>query len=384
MITLAPLGGGHQSMARAIKEALLELDPAVAVSTVNVFSGDCSAFPMTAIPRLYALFTRKLTMMWRSLYFCTNGRTRYTLVERLAQPMIRPKLRRLLQTIQPDIVISVFPALGYTIKRAIQELGWRIPIGIVVADLVDIHHAWLYRGASWYAVPTYEAQQACVMQDINPEAIHIFGLPVGRDFCRKAVDKQSFRHNLDLPTEGDIVLITGGGEGVGQVETTVHALLASGLPCHLVVVSGRNERLRRRLAQKIRNRPCNVLGYVTNMADWMLASDVLVTKAGPSTIIEAVHCGLPMVLTGAIPGQEEGNISFVVASRLGMVATEPEGIVASIARLLNNREFLAEIKKAMSEIRRPYAALDIARLTLASVHQRVSHETNDSWCCSHH
>lgn len=366
MIALAPLGGGHQSIARAISEALSQLDPDVAISTVDVFSAKCSSFPLTAIPRLYALFTVDFPVLWRCLYYSTNGRIRYSLVERLVQPLIRPKLKTALRAIQPDVIVSVFPALGHSIQRAIQELGWHTPMGIVVADLVSIHRAWLCRNAAWYAVPTDEARAVFVSAGIESGSVHVSGLPVRREFLQQPTDRHSLRRKLGLPIEGSVVLITGGAEGTGQLVAIVDRLLASDLQCRLAVVTGRNERLRQRLDQRSQDLPCQVLGYVTNMADWMWASDVLVTKAGPSTIIEAVHSHLPMVLTGAIPGQEEGNIPFVISSGLGVSATEPQDVVASVARLLTNPALAAEIISAMQRVQHPHAAHEIAKLILDS------------------
>ena len=59
------------------------------------------------------------------------------------------------------------------------------------------------------------------------------------------------------------------------------------------------------------------LGFVTNMAEYMAASDVLVTKAGPGTIAEAAAVGLPVMLTSFLPGQEEGNADFVIEKEFG-------------------------------------------------------------------
>ncbi len=353
-------------MAQAISEALSELDADVAVSTVNVFSAECSTFPLTAIPHLYALFTVNYPALWRTLYYSTNDHARYTLVERLVQPLIRSRLKVVLRAIQPDVIVSVFPALGYTIQRAIQELDWHTPLGIVVADLVSIHQAWLCQDAAWYAVPTDEARRSFVSAGVDSGSIHMFGLPVRREFLRPPDDWYGLRRELGLPIGNFVVLFAGGGEGTGQLEDMVDALLALSLPCHLVVVTGRNERLRRRLAHKTRGLPCRVLGYVTNMADWMWASDALVTKAGPSTVVEAVHCGLPMILTGAIPGQEEGNVSFVLFNGLGVMATEPQDVAASVAELLTDQALVAGIRSAMQRVRRPHAAREIARLILAS------------------
>jgi 1,2-diacylglycerol 3-beta-galactosyltransferase len=304
--------------------------------------------------------------LWFSLYYGTNGRTRYAVVERLVQRLIRPRLREVLRAIQPDVIVSVFPALGYTIHRAVQELGWHIPLGIVVTDLTSIHRAWMYQKADWYVVPTEEAGHALASAGIDPLSIHTAGLPVRREFLQKPDDRHSLRHELGLPVQRSVILIVGGGEGAGRLEDIVDATLASGLPCYLVIVTGRNERLRQLLAQKVKNLPCRALGYVTNMSEWMWASDVLVTKAGPSTIIEAAHCGLPMIVTGAIPGQEEGNLSFVTSNGLGIVATKPLAITRSVAALLTDHALVTEIKHNMKRIRKQQAAREIARLILSS------------------
>lgn len=57
-------------------------------------------------------------------------------------------------------------------------------------------------------------------------------------------------------------------------------------------------------------------GFVNNMEEWMHASDVIITKAGPGTIAESFICGLPVLLNGFIPGQEEGNIEYVVENQV--------------------------------------------------------------------
>jgi hypothetical protein len=46
-----------------------------------------------------------------------------------------------------------------------------------------------------------------------------------------------------------------------------------------------------------------VKGFVSNMNDYMEASDCLITKAGPGTIAEAMVCGLPLVISSFLPGQ---------------------------------------------------------------------------------
>ncbi len=364
MLVQAPLGGAHQSMARAISEALSECDPTVKVSIINAFSPECCYFPLTAIPRLYDMCVARFPLVWGGLYHVTDGRARYGSIERLAQPLIRPKLKALLKAAKPDVVVSTLPTLSHTLHSAIVASGRRIPLGVVVADLVTVHTAWLSREATWYAVPSQEAQARFIKAGIHPQAVHHLGLPVGRDFREARADRSSIRQALQLPTQDPIVLISGGASGAGPIAATVAALSASDLGCYTVVLTGRNERLYRRLTQERRSH-CGILRHTPNVADWMWAADVLVTKAGPSTIIEAVHCGLPIVLAGAIPGQEKGNVSFVLRNGLGLMATTPAEIVSSVSRLLNDRVLLSNITSAMRRMRRPYAAQQIAQLIMS-------------------
>ncbi len=77
-----------------------------------------------------------------------------------------------------------------------------------------------------------------------------------------------------------------------------------------------------------------VLGFVDNMAEWMRASDLLLTKAGPGMLAEAACLGLPVVITDFIPGQEIGNVSWVVKNGAGLYEHEIEGIAAVVGELL--------------------------------------------------
>ena len=127
-----------------------------------------------------------------------------------------------------------------------------------------------------------------------------------------------------------------GGEGIGPVAAIARSvatrLAADARRAQLVVICGRNEQLRRQLTQSEWPLPVRVEGFVENMPDWMGACDCVVTKAGPGTIAEALICGLPILLTGFIPGQEEGNVPFVLENGVGAYSEEPAEIAAIVSR----------------------------------------------------
>ena len=69
-----------------------------------------------------------------------------------------------------------------------------------------------------------------------------------------------------------------------------------------------------------------IQGFVTNMPDYMGACDIIITKAGPGTISEALICGLPLVLNAYVPCQEEGNIPYVTDNGVGVFETKPKKV----------------------------------------------------------
>lgn len=111
------------------------------------------------------------------------------------------------------------------------------------------------------------------------------------------------------------------------------------------------------------------LGFVTKMAEYMVASDVLVTKAGPGTIAEAASVGLPVLLTSYLPGQEEGNVDFVLDNEFGSYVpdSDPDGVARECAAWFRDEELLDGRSRRAMEAGVPHAAEDIARFIGKSV-----------------
>jgi len=98
----------------------------------------------------------------------------------------------------------------------------------------------------------------------------------------------------------------------------------------------------------------------------MHASDVIVTKAGPGTICEALACNLPVILSGYVPGQEEGNVTYVVENNVGVLAYDSVELIDTLRRLLKPGSQLRrqQVENA-KRISRPRASFDIANYILS-------------------
>eukprot|EP00529_Nitzschia_sp_RCC80_P014757 CAMPEP_0113505750 /NCGR_PEP_ID=MMETSP0014_2-20120614/35502_1 /TAXON_ID=2857 /ORGANISM="Nitzschia sp." /LENGTH=748 /DNA_ID=CAMNT_0000401121 /DNA_START=236 /DNA_END=2482 /DNA_ORIENTATION=- /assembly_acc=CAM_ASM_000159 len=105
------------------------------------------------------------------------------------------------------------------------------------------------------------------------------------------------------------------------------------------------------------------LGFVKNMAEYMVACDVLISKAGPGTISEAAAVSLPVMVTSFLPGQEEGNVDYVTEGGFGAFCpdTDPPAIAEEVALWLNDDDKLAEMATAAQKMGHPSAARDIVQ-----------------------
>mmetsp|Transcript_19254 Transcript_19254/g.47609 ORF Transcript_19254/g.47609 Transcript_19254/m.47609 type:complete len:953 (+) Transcript_19254:196-3054(+) len=101
------------------------------------------------------------------------------------------------------------------------------------------------------------------------------------------------------------------------------------------------------------------LGFVTNMEEYMVAADILVTKAGPGTIAEAASVGLPVVLTSFLPGQEAGNVDVVLEAGFGDYCDDPLEISARVCTWLKDDAILDKMSRAAHKAGHPHAADDI-------------------------
>jgi 1,2-diacylglycerol 3-beta-galactosyltransferase len=169
---------------------------------------------------------------------------------------------------------------------------------------------------------------------------------------------------LGLPDDGFVVLITGGGEGSGGIWRRAAALVRRVDGVTVVAVCGRNGGLRRRLdalAARSADRLV-VKGFVDNMADWLRCADVVVGKAGPGTIAEATCAGTPLLLTSHVPGQERGNVRYVVMAGAGRYVPTVRQLVREVHGLRHNPSALAAMRSGSRRVCRPQAAADIATL----------------------
>ncbi len=352
-------GGGHRSAAEAIIEALhLEFGDKITTEMVDIFK-EYAPRPLNRVPELYPKMVR-VPQAWGLGFRISDGHRRARLITASAWPYVRGAVRTLLAQPPSDLIVSLHPLANAPVLRALGRN--RPPFVIVVTDLVSAHALWYHRLADLCIVPTEAARERALKYGLRPERVQVVGLPVAERFCRPAADKNALRSRYGWPQDRPLVLLVGGGEGMGPLEKTAHAIASAQLPISLVIVAGRNQNLKAKLEAFKWPIPTFIYGFVREMPEFMQAADILITKAGPGTISEALNAGLPMVLYSRLPGQEDGNISYVEAEGAGIWAPRPEQVVSAIRTWVEKPHLRQQAAAACRRLARPDAARQIARI----------------------
>src|SRR5579872_6803020 len=364
LFLIADTGAGHRSAANAIRNAITmiaqreqeskaanqqehtekgyTLDAssvssatAYRVEIVDAFE-EYSRFPLREAMKLYGPAIRYNPRLYGQVFHLSNQAQSVSAVQTMATPLIHKGLLRLISDVKPDVIVSIHPLLNHITLRVLQELPFHIPFITVVTDLVSLHYSWFAPGADAYIVPTERARELYLERELDPERVHMLGMPIDPKFTLPTESKQELQRKLGLTPGTPVVLLVGGGDGAGGLRSSVQAISQARLPVQLLIVTGRNTRLYAHL-QRIRASlrvPARIFGFVHNMPEMMRASDVIVTKAGPGTICEALACDLPIILSGFVPGQEEGNVTFVTENGAGVLARDPVEMVNALRRLI--------------------------------------------------
>ena len=367
LILMSKTGGGHLASAQAIQATFAAQYGDTVEATIVDLLMDYLPWPMREAPKSYGWIANRTPWLWSTLY--RAGHTSW-----LAEPIIEATVRLSSTSImemfvhyRPDLIVSVHPLVQELALHALERLRAHIPYAIVVTDLATVHPLWFHPQAARCYVASDSAYQTGLTAGLAADQLRMYGLPVRPIFAQPTRPRAELRAELGMDPDLPAVLLVGGGDGIGRVAVIARAigkqLGARRTPMgQMIVVCGRNKRLQTTVASEPWSIPVQVHGFVNNMSDWMSACDCIVTKAGPGTIAESLIRGLPILLSGYIPGQEEGNVPYVVDNEVGIFATEPAAIASQTARWFGPaRTELPRMAENAKRLANPHSTENIVR-----------------------
>ncbi|WP_026884082.1 MGDG synthase family glycosyltransferase [Clostridium akagii] len=336
-------GNGHKSITEALQEKFSEKEN-IKVHVVDGFS--LGGKPLISIGKSYGVITRNAEGLWELIWDISSVKP--ALINEIVEIAIKEKFLNLIKQVKPDLILSVHPNFNGSIIDLLSKNHYRIPVVTLIADLISISPLWADSRAEYIISPTVEAKEKCIEYGIPENKIKVLGLPVRKRFyynnVTKLSDKELNKRNGDEMLK---CLIMSGGEGVGNMKKIAHILLKN-FNCNVNIVAGKNKNLKKRLEQSLMQKygdRVKIYGFVDNIQELMATSDVAFARASPNVMMESVVCNVPLIITGALPGQEEGNPYFAEKYNLGVCCYDIKNIYNTICDLQkNNKEKLRGIK----------------------------------------
>jgi 1,2-diacylglycerol 3-beta-galactosyltransferase len=368
VVLTSDTGAGHRSVSRALVEAaaersgldLVEVDPLAPLPGALRPSGRDE--PRTAFDRvvqLYAPVIVRAPWVWGWGFRLVDNEQGLRLYLAVLARRFGERIVEVVERLDADVLVSVHPLVNHLMLRARGALRHPdLPLMTVLTDLVDIHHWWVARGIDQYVASSDVAAARLAARGVPPARISTLGIPIRREFARMARSARETRAALALEPDQPVLLLMGGGEGAGRLLDTARAIAGlsrRGQRFQLVVIAGRNERVRQDLERQAWPLPTRVLGYTRNIAEYMTAADVVATKPGSLTVSEALALGRPLLLGRPLPGQEEGNVGYVQDAGAGLAYRSPAEAAEAAACLLSDAALRWEMGQRAARISHPRA-----------------------------
>ena len=357
-------GGGHMNAAKAVKETIASKYPnakCLIVDTLRYISPLLNKL----IVGSYLSMVRNAPDFYGGLYKLSEYNKGISSLTSTSSKLIARYLTDLIKDFCPSIIVCThtFPLQMVSFLKEKNVIS--VPIVAVVTDYVN-HPFWNLHNIDALVVPGNHVKRDMIKTGIPKGIIYPFGIPLSEDFIYKN-DKAEMRRTLQLDDKLT-ALIMGGSLGIRSVYNSFKLLMNSKKDIQILIVTGENNKLRKKIQQELLNYPLNqqdmvrILGYTNNVSNLMDAADFIITKAGGMTISEALAKELPIFLISPMSGQEERNTSFLVNSGAAVTISSKEDIDNILDNTIYNPEQLERIKQKGKLLARPNASYDTVKL----------------------
>lgn len=369
LILSAAAGSGHIRAAQAIEEACKKDERVSEVLHIDTLEYTNSIF-QSLYSKGYLEAIKTAPDLWARAFDATDKPWQKSFVisamERLnAQPLVNK-----LKEYQPDICICTHGMPADIISSLITQNQLHTNLGIVVTDYY-VHALWLMDVFTRYFVAKEESKVHLNLLGIPSDRIVVSGIPVMEGFSSK-IPLASLQEKYAIRPDEPLVLLSAGTFGIMSAEDILHILEQIKTHCQIVVICGKNEKLKIELENYIATKKeeiansYNIVGYTDTMHEYLQMADVFIGKPGGLSTSECLVCGVPMVIWDPIPGQELYNTYHVLEHGAGVMPNNALTIGFKVDEILSDPQRQKQMSKNAFSLSFPNAAKTIVDAMLAN------------------
>ena len=358
-------GSGHRTAAFAIRDGLKHLYGEDYQVEVMDFTEIISKGAIKISQKFYDKTARLTPSFYKFLFEASDSRQKVKIFNIINYPFIANHIHEIFSQDNPDVIISTHPLWDYIINHIWKKYYKGSAFISIITDSISVHQAWVTSKHDYYIVSNQDTAESLYKYDVPKEKIKSLGFPLKLPFYQPT-DRKEFLRSLGLnPKNFTLLLIA--NTAVSNSLIKIPEKIESHPNQQLIIITGKNDKLKEKLAKTKFKFPVKVIGWVDNMYDYMHCSDVIITKAGGATVMECVACQKPTIIPQVIPGQEEGNAELIQKHQLGFVLNRRVDVNTALQAIRGN---YANIQRNFDQVTTPNATLKIAEFIKSLLEKR--------------
>ncbi|MBI2049994.1 MAG: glycosyltransferase [Candidatus Staskawiczbacteria bacterium] len=360
-------GMGHTIVAKALLEVFSKKYPEVEIKDADAF--DFLYWPLRqGYLYFYNNFVDKAPFLFKMLYDSYSNEIIRKFFERVALFFVKkPQFISFVKSFSPDFILATNP-LPLQLTSLIEEKHIIDILSANVCTDFGFHSLWHSPDINYYFVANQGVKQSLVDCGVSPDKIKITGIPVRPEFYQP-LNRNKILRDIGFNFLQPVLLILGGQLKYNDLLKVVLGIQKKNNLVQFIVIAGRDKNLQNKLenSELKKNTAVRIFGIVADMERFMEASDLILSKAGGSTVAECLAKALPMIVYKIIPGQEEDNVNYLIENGAGTKVESAKEVIKAVVDLFSRPEKLKKMKENCLKIQKPNSAEDIADFVISQI-----------------
>jgi 1,2-diacylglycerol 3-beta-galactosyltransferase len=237
------------------------------------------------------------------------------------------------------MVVSFVPHFNRAMSESFRRVFAQRPFVTILTDIADYPpHFWIERQRQYLICGSDRAvAQARSMGHPDNRIFRTSGMILHPRFYDPPIeDRLAERVRIGLGADLPTALILFGGHGSQAMLDIADRLDRSNLALQLILICGRNDKLRDALRAQTSRLPRFVEGFTTKVNHYMQLADFFIGKPGPGSVSEALAMKLPVIVecnAWTLP-QERYNAVWIVEKEMGLVLRNFRKVDEAVAQLV--------------------------------------------------
>ncbi|HKL59421.1 MAG TPA: UDP-N-acetylglucosamine--LPS N-acetylglucosamine transferase [Sphaerochaeta sp.] len=252
---------------------------------------------------------------------------------------------------KPDFIVCTNFLGANVITPIVQKLNLPIPVFGYAADVFNNPTAGFNKKLDLLYIPTFVGRDLLLAKGHPPERVKVCPFPLKSTIeDLPKLTKQEARTMLGL-NDSFTILQNFGGEGIGDTEF-VYEVARRGLPWQVVVVGKLTPFTKRRFAYFFKQYPSFSLytpGFITNIGEYIYASDVQVGKAGANALMESMALSRPFLISDLLFAARD-TTTFLSKYQVGWSENKTKGQIDILQEYYQDKGKQTEMEKRFASL----------------------------------